>query len=93
MSVTLENRLLNGRRSDIQIIVAILDVASRGAGKTKIVYSVNLNFVQAKKYLSFLRDKGLIFEFTFSSGNFKYQTTDKGRAFVKRYKETVYSIL
>ena len=48
------------RRSKFDIVIAILDVVSGGATKTKIVYKANLNFNLATKYLDFLLEKGLI---------------------------------
>jgi predicted transcriptional regulator len=92
MSVSREKKLLNGRRSDVQIIVGILEVALHGAGKTEVVYKANLNFGQAKKYMSFLMDNGLLSTVASSNGSNKYQTTEKGKLFVKRYRETLDSI-
>jgi predicted transcriptional regulator len=85
---TTEKRLLNERRSDASIIAEILNAASPGAKKTEIVYRVNLNFKQVRKYLDFLDGKGLI-SIDASNGKKIYRSTEKGKAFVKRYKETV----
>jgi predicted transcriptional regulator len=84
-----ERKLLNERRSDANIIVEILKAASAGAKKTEIVYRVNLNFKQVRKYLDFLGSKGLIFIDASSDGKKIYRSTDRGKAFVKRYRETI----
>jgi predicted transcriptional regulator len=85
-------KLLNGRRSDVQIMVEILDVALHGAGKTEIVYKANLNFQQARKYLNFLTDKGLMVASGSVQRTVRYQTTENGKMFTRHYKETVASI-
>nr|WP_048815434.1 winged helix-turn-helix domain-containing protein [Methanosalsum zhilinae] len=48
------------RRSRTDIVLDILNIASNGATKTKIVYGANLNSSIAKKYINDLKDKGLI---------------------------------
>ena len=54
--------MINGRRSDVDIIGSILEVTEGGAKKTEIVYKVNLNHSLLKKYLSTLVEKELITE-------------------------------
>lgn len=79
------------RRSTVKLMVDILEIALNGAGKTEIVYKANLNFRRVQKYLDFLVGKGLIS--VSSNKRKKYRTTEKGKAFIKRYKETVELIL
>jgi predicted transcriptional regulator len=86
-TVTIRRTPLSGRRSDIKIIVEILSVALHDAKKTEIVYKANLNFKQMQRYLDFLMGKGLIADCGCSSGKRKYQTTERGRTFLKRYME------
>jgi len=69
--------LINGRRSDIDIIGGILEVVGEGAKKTEIVYKVNLNHSLLKRYLSVLVEKKFISETHL--GNTKiYSITDRG---------------
>jgi len=69
--------LINGRRSDIDIIGGILEVVGEGAKKTEIVYKVNLNHSLLKRYLSVLVEKKLVSETLL--GNTKiYNITDRG---------------
>lgn len=81
--------MLNERRSDANIVVEILNAAWTGAKKTEIVYNVNLNFKQVQKYLDFLDGKGLIATDVSSGGKKIFRSTERGKEFVKRYKETV----
>ncbi len=71
-----------GRRCRLDIIIEILDVASNGATKTKIVYKANLNFNIATKYLDLLREKGLI-----RTNNNIYEITEEGIKFLEMAKE------
>lgn len=77
------------RRGNLQVLVKILLIALKGARKTEIVYKANLNFNIGKKYLDFLLTKGLITEDSLHCKKKIYRTTEKGRMFIKRYRETV----
>ena len=69
--------MINGRRSDIDIIGGILEVVGEGAKKTEIVYKVNLNHSLLKRYLSVLVEKKFVSETHL--GNTKiYSITDRG---------------
>ena len=70
------------RRTKFDIVIAILDVVSGGATKTKIVYKANLNFNLATKYLDFLLEKGLV-----RIDGSRYEITDEGKVFLEKAKE------
>ena len=70
------------RRSRIDIVVDVLDVAKNGVNKTAIVYRTNLNFRLADKYIELLEKQGLL-----ENKLNKYITTDKGRIFLGKAKE------
>ncbi|WP_342306518.1 winged helix-turn-helix domain-containing protein [Methanolobus sp. ZRKC5] len=70
------------RRSKTTISVEILRAALEGAKKTHIVYRANLNFEVVNRYLSLLKENGLIEQ----KGNL-YVTTDKGNEFQEVAKE------
>ncbi|MBP1909053.1 winged helix-turn-helix domain-containing protein [Methanolobus bombayensis] len=72
----------NIRRSKTAISVEILRAALEGAKKTHIVYRANLNFEVVNRYLSLLKENGLIEQ----KGNM-YVTTDKGKEFQEIAKE------
>jgi predicted transcriptional regulator len=71
-------------RSRTDIAAAILEIAVDGAIKTRIMYKAFLSFPQLKEYLSVLEEKGLL---DFVAVDREYRTTDKGRQFLKMYKD------
>ncbi len=70
------------RRSRIDIVAEILEVAKKGVNKTAIVYKTNLNFTLAEKYLSLLEKQGLL-----ENKSDKYVTSDRGRIFLAKARE------
>jgi predicted transcriptional regulator len=70
------------RRGRLEIIADVLLVARRGAKKTQIVYKANLNFKMVEKYLPYLEGKGLI-----ENTCREYTTTEKGKKYLRVYKE------
>jgi len=70
------------RRNKFDIIIAILDVVSGGANKTKIVYKANLNFNLATKYLDLLLEKRLV-----RIDGSSYEITEEGVTFAEKAKE------
>ena len=70
------------RRTKFDIVIAILDVVSGGATKTKIVYKANLNFNLATKYLDLLLEKGLV-----RTDSSRYEITGEGKTFLEKAKE------
>ena len=70
------------RRSKFDLVIAILEVVSGGATKTKIVYKANLNFNLPTKYLDFLLKKGFV-----RTDGSRYEITEEGKTFLKKAKE------
>ena len=70
------------RRSRIDIVVEVLEVAKNGVNKTAIVYKTNLNFMLADKYIVLLEKQGLL-----ENKLNKSITTEKGRIFLGKAKE------
>ncbi len=70
------------RRSRMDIIIDVLEVAVAGVKKTAVVYKTNLNFKLAEKYLGLLQKQGFV-ENTLN----KYKTTEKGKVFLQKAKE------
>lgn len=58
----------------------ILNVASKGAKKTKIMYFANLSHKLLEKYLNETVEVGFIY-----SDNDSYEVTKKGRTFLEKY--------
>jgi predicted transcriptional regulator len=71
-------------RSRTDIAAAILEIAVDGSIKTKIMYKAFLSFPQLKEYLGVLEEKGLL---EYESIKHEYHTTEKGKQFLKMYKD------
>ena len=73
-----------GNRSRTEIVGNILNAASGGTSKTKIMYVAFLSYGQLKEYLSILIENNLI---EYLDGANKYKTTEKGLIFLKMQNE------
>lgn len=76
-------------RSRTDIAAAILEIALDGAIKTRIMYKAFLSFPQLKEYLAVLEAKGLLEHIAIDR---EYRTTDKGKQFLKMYKDVGHMI-
>jgi predicted transcriptional regulator len=76
-------RSVSKNRSSLDIVRAMLSIASVRSRKTKIMYGANLSFHQVEKYLSFLLRNDLL-EHDVDSG---YLITGVGREFLSLYEE------
>lgn len=65
------------KRSDDQIVSQILEICMDGAGKTRIIYQANLNFLKVSQYLENMIKNGLISQTPLGS-RVIYKTTVKG---------------
>ena len=75
-----------GNRTRVEILASILQVASKGALKTHIMYKANLSHRQLEKYLAFLEERGLLAEgIDEELGNRMYRITEKGFDFLREY--------
>jgi len=72
------------RRSNIEIVAEILQIANKRAKKTRIVYGANLNFKMLGEYLERLEKAGLI---KGRSGNEGFiEITDKGKEYLRHFR-------
>jgi len=71
---------MNRRRSFLEIVAEILQVAKNGAKKTRIMYSSNLNYALTGEYLTYLLGAGFL-----SEGS-SFHTTEKGLQFLQVYQ-------
>jgi len=71
---------VNRRRSNVQIIADMLRVGGNGngAGKTELMYSVNMSYTQIQKYLAFLLSHELVNKVEVGNPIVTYHVTDKG---------------
>jgi len=67
---------LDKRRSSLEIIADMLRLGE--AGKTEIMYSVNMSYFQLQKYLKFLLDRDLIDRVALGNPSVTYRVTRKG---------------
>ena len=74
------------RRDRLYIIAEILEIATEGTLKTQIMYGANLSFTQLNDYLRFTLNISLLKK-TRRNGRDVYKTTEKGMAFLERYRE------
>ncbi len=70
---------VNRRRSDIEIIAEMLKIGENGAGKTEIMYSVNMSYSQIQKYLGYLLSEGFIDTIKIGNPCVYYRVTEKGQ--------------
>ena len=73
-------------RDSLLIIRDILQVATRRASKTEIVYRSNINFVAAEKYISRLLLRGML-ETVVDEGKSRFQTTPLGMEALSKLTE------
>jgi predicted transcriptional regulator len=75
------------------MLSTINESSIEGASRTMIMYNCFLSYVQLREYLSFLVEKGLVYESPqqFKNGSskkkFVYKTTGKGLRFLQISKE------
>jgi len=79
--------MITKRRSSLEIIASILEVASQpeGVGKTRIMYKSNLSSKLIEEYLNFAVEKKLVDVTVRSKKRFK--TSERGREFIKKFRE------
>ncbi len=68
--------MLSNRRSSIEVIADMLRLGE--AGKTEIMYSANMSYLQLQKYLKFLLELKLIDKVAIGNPVVTYRITKKG---------------
>ncbi len=72
---------IDRRRSSIEVIADMLRLGE--AGKTEIMYSVNMSYFQLQKYLNFMLELRLIDKVTVGNPMVTYRVTRKGLRLLK----------
>lgn len=85
--VYVEEKLSFMHRSRVDIMANILRVSAGGAKKTHIMYGCNLSYKQLQTYLDLLADRELLKTKSEKGNKGYYETTPKGRAFLKCYQD------
>jgi predicted transcriptional regulator len=76
----------NSHRGNLDIIADILGASDKGTKKTYLMYRCNLSFKQLKSYSGFLLNNGLLHVAKEEANNGTLQITDKGKEFLRAYK-------
>jgi predicted transcriptional regulator len=76
---------LDRRRSSIEIIADMLRLGE--AGKTEIMYSVNMSYFQLQKYLNFMVERELIDTVKLGNPSVAYRVTKKGLTLLRHIDE------
>ena len=76
-----------GRRSSVEILGEILGLGQ--AGKTEIMYKVNMSHAQLDRYLEFLTEKGLLERVLGRARIPLYVTTEQGKALLPHIEALV----
>jgi len=75
---------LGNYRGRVDIIADILNVASRNAKKTQIMYQANLSYRVMQRYLAEITGAQLV---SFENEKHRYSLTEKGRSFLEAYEK------
>jgi len=81
---------MNNRRTSIEVIADMLRLGE--AGKTEIMYSVNMSYSQIQKYLGFLISHGFIDRLEAGNPTVTYQVTESGMSLLRSI-DTVLEVL
>jgi predicted transcriptional regulator len=75
----------NLRRTSMDIIANILNVAVRYDSKTRIMFRASLNHKQSERYFNFLLEMNMLRKIIVK-GRIFYETTERGKEFLAKYK-------
>ena len=74
--------LLGKNRDRLSLVAAILEAAGAGSSKTRVMKVANLSYKLLDKYLAAALSLGFV-----ERSGAKYSLTERGRDFLKRYKQ------
>jgi predicted transcriptional regulator len=75
---------MGSKRDRVEIMSEILGLCVKPRTKTKVMYGTNLSWKMLKHYIGFMQERGLLEE---QESSTKFVTTDRGKDFVKKWKE------
>jgi len=79
-----EKKVGFSQRGRVDIIACILENSNSSSRKTRLIYRCNLSLSQFNFYAECLIQGGLLKKFE-KNGKGIYETTEKGKAFIKDY--------
>jgi predicted transcriptional regulator len=74
------------RRSEVQILIDILNISLKGVKVTRLMYQANLSYFTLRKYLTATQNQGLI-EKIIKEDSLMYCTTEKGKLVLKKLED------
>jgi len=74
----------NVRRTRMDIIANILNVAVKCDSKTRIMFRASLNHKQTEKYFDYLLETSMLRKIN-NKGRIFYETTERGKEFLAKY--------
>ena len=80
----MNGKYIHRYRNRIDIIAQLLEAASNGSTKTKMMYKAMLSHEQLKDYLHMLTENDLI---KYDNASQRFTTTHKGYQFMQRYED------
>jgi predicted transcriptional regulator len=72
------------KRTQIEIVAEILDLCKQPTAKTQVMYKTNMAYAKVLKLLEHLQELQMLKS---DKNSKKYETTEKGREYVKKYYE------
>ena len=76
--------IFTSKRTEIEIVYDLLSSAQSDIKQTRLMYKVNMPYLQFKKYLKVLKEKGLLSEKnTNNNGGKIYSITAEGKELMK----------
>jgi predicted transcriptional regulator len=72
------------KRTQIEIVAEILDLCKQPTAKTQVMYKTNMSYAKVLKLLEHLHELQMLKP---DKNSKKYETTEKGREYVKKYYE------
>src|SRR5918911_2095155 len=80
----MNGKYIHRYRNRIDIIAQLLDAASNGSTKTKMMYKAMLSHEQLKEYLQMMTENELI---NYDKGSQRFTTAHKGHEFMETYED------
>jgi len=80
------------RRSEGEILMDVLGIASKDVKVTHLMYRANLSYSTLRRYLHAALDKGLVSKVHNNDGSVFYRTTEEGKTVLEKLRASQYSL-
>jgi len=75
---------LKTRRAQTEIFAEILELCKQPTVKTRVIYKVNMSYTTSLRFLKYLQKSEML---KFDKNGKKFETTEKGFEYLKKYSE------